>query len=163
MAGCEGPAALSPEEGLALQKGHKNSGSQAELIKDVRQATARFHSTVQAVKAGYVPDPHCVAAPGLGTMGHHWVNPSLMDPVFDPLRPEALLYAPDRNGNLKLVAVEYIVINVGQPQPMFAGRPFDVGGVPPLGDTPHWSLHVWVWEENPSGMFAPFNPNLSCG
>jgi hypothetical protein len=23
-------------------------------------------------------------------------------------------------------------------------------------------LHVWFWEANPSGMFAPFNPTLSC-
>jgi len=27
----------------------------------------------------------------------------------------------------------------------------------------HYDLHVWVAERNPSGLFAPFNPTLSCG
>jgi hypothetical protein len=25
----------------------------------------------------------------------------------------------------------------------------------------HYDVHAW-FEENPSGFFAPFNPNLSC-
>jgi hypothetical protein len=43
-----------------------------------------------------------------------------------------------------LVAVEYIVIDVGQPAPT------------------HWSLHVWLWKDNPNGLFAAFNPDVSC-
>ncbi|HEX6942179.1 MAG TPA: hypothetical protein VF128_04590, partial [Gemmatimonadaceae bacterium] len=90
----------------------------------------------------------------------HWVNQNLVDPVFDPLNPEVVLYAPDRNGNLKLVAVEYIVINTGQARPAFDGQLFDVGGTPiPAA---HWSLHVWLGQPNPSGTFAPFNPNVDC-
>ena len=27
---------------------------------------------------------------------------------------------------------------------------------------PHYDLHVWVWQANPAGIFAPFNPNVSC-
>ena len=133
---------------------------QSELLLAVRRATARFHSTAQAIAAGYEPDDHCVSVPGLGGMGFHWVNPSLVDPVFDPLKPEALLYATGPGGNLRLVAVEYIVINVGQPAPTFGDQPFNVGGTPvPVA---HWSLHVWLYENNPSGIFAPFNPNISC-
>ena len=133
---------------------------ESELVKSVRRATARFHSTAQAIAAGYEPDDHCVSAPGLGGMGFHWVNPSLVDPVFDPLKPEAVLYAMGPGGNLRLIAVEYIVINIGQPAPMFGDQPFDVGGTPV--PVPHWSLHVWLHENNPSGIFAPFNPNISC-
>ena len=132
----------------------------SQMLQAVRRATARFHSTAQAIAAGYEPDDHCVSVPGLGGMGFHWVNPSLVDPVFDPLKPEAILYAPGPGGNLRLVAVEYIVINVGQPAPMFGDQPFDVGGTPV--PAPHWSLHAWVHESNPSGIFAPFNPNVSC-
>lgn len=132
----------------------------AGLLQSVRRATAKFHSTTQAIEAGHEPDDHCVSVPGLGGMGYHWVNPSLVDPVFDPLKPEALLYATGPGGNLRLVAVEYMVVNVGQPAPMFGDQPFDVGGTPlPV---PHWSLHVWLYENNPSGIFAPFNPNISC-
>lgn len=133
---------------------------ESELVKSVRRATARFHSTAQAIAAGYEPDDHCVSVPGLGGMGFHWVNPSLVDPVFDPLKPEAMLYAMGPGGNLRLIAVEYIVIDVGQPRPMFGDQQFDVGGTPV--PVPHWSLHVWLYEDNPSGMFAPFNPNISC-
>jgi hypothetical protein len=133
---------------------------ESELLKSVRRATSRFHSTAQAIEAGHEPDDHCVSAPGLGGMGFHWVNPSLVDPVFDPLKPEAILYAMGPGGNLRLIAVEYIVINVGQPPPMFGDQPFNVGGTPV--PAPHWSLHVWLYENNPSGIFAPFNPNISC-
>ena len=130
------------------------------LLKSVRQATARFHSTTQAIKAGYEPDDHCVSVPGLGGMGYHWANQSLVDPVFDPLKPEVALYATGPDGNLKLVAVEYIIIDVGQPAPMFGDQPFNVGGTPVPAD--HWSLHVWLYEHNPSGIFASFNPNITC-
>lgn len=96
----------------------------------------------------------------LAGMGFHWVNPTLVDGVFDPEKPEAVLYAPGPNGNLRLVAVEYIVINLGQPRPSFGNQPFNVGGTPV--PAPHWSLHVWLYEENPNGLFTPFNPNVSC-
>ena len=131
-----------------------------QLLKDVKKATSRFHSTTQAIKAGYVPDEHCVSVPHLGGMGIHWVNPNLVDGVFDPLKPEAVLYAPGPDGNLRLIALEYVVINTGQAAPMFGSQPFDVDGVPGLPS--HWSLHVWLYEHNPSGMFMPFNPNVHC-
>jgi hypothetical protein len=135
------------------------------LVEEVRQHTARFSNSTTAIAAGYQPDEHCVAHPELGGMGSHWVNGPLIDPEFDPMQPEALLYEPDGAGGHRLIGVEYIVINAGQPHPTFDGHPFDVGGVPPLTEAgvPHFSLHVWLHRENPAGMFAPFNPNVSCG
>lgn len=130
------------------------------LLREVTRATVKYRSTQQATRAGYQEDPHCVAVPGLGGMGHHWANGSLVDPVFNPLQPEVMLYAPDANGRMTLVAVEYIVINVGQPAPTFGGQPFDVGGTPV--PVPHWSLHVWLHQANPNGTFTPFNPTVSC-
>ena len=137
-----------------------NGVSESNLLKSVRAATAKFHSTTQAIMAGYEPTEHCVSVPGLGGMGYHWVNPSLVDPVFDPLKPETVLYATGPGGQLRLVALEYVVVNVGQPAPMFGDQPFDVGGAPlPI---PHWTLHARLYEHNPLGMFAPFNPNITC-
>lgn len=137
-----------------------SAAAENDLLKAVRQATNKYHSTQQAIMAGYEPDDHCVSVPGLGGMGYHWVNFSLVDPVFDPLKPEAVLYATGPGGNLRIVALEYIVINTGQPAPTFDGQAFDVNGAPlPI---PHWTLHVWLYENNPSGMFTPFNPNVSC-
>lgn len=137
-----------------------SASSSAGLVKTVHAATARYHSTKQATKAGYAEASPCVSVPGLGGMGFHWVNGALVDDVFDPLQPEAVLYAPGPNGSLKLVAVEYIVLNMGQTAPTFDGHPFDVGGTP--DPRPHWSLHVWVHRDNPSGIFAPFNPAVTC-
>jgi len=54
-----------------------------KLLKQVHAAVSRFHSTKQAEMAGYEADPVCVEA-SPGGMGHHWVNPDLVDPVFEP-------------------------------------------------------------------------------
>jgi hypothetical protein len=135
------------------------------LLAMLRQETSKFQSTSAAAAAGYQADDHCVAHPELGGMGFHWVNPDLVDPVFDPMKPEVLLYASVAGGGLELVAVEYVVIDTGQARPDFDGHPFDVGGVPPLtaAGVAHWSLHVWAHRDNPAGPFTPFNPNVSCG
>ena len=132
------------------------SAETAALVMQVHAASARFHSQVQATKAGYELGSPCVAAPGLGGMGFHWLNFGKVDPVFNPMEPEALLYSPDG----KLIAVEYIVIDVGQPRPSFGDHPFDIGGAPlPVN---HWTQHVWLHLPNPSGIFAPFNPSVVC-
>lgn len=151
--------AAAAKGGNAVSAGHG-----AGLLKAVHAGVARFHSQTQAEKAGYVSTVDCVQVPGLGAMGVHYVNQGLIDPVFDAMQPEALLYLPQENGQPRLVGVEYIVINVGQPRPSFDGHPMDIGGVPILTQrqVPHWSLHVWVNAENPNGTFTPFNPTLSC-
>jgi len=161
MIGCgEAPPTSPAEAGApALKKAVDASSSQADLLDVVRRISGRFHSEAQATKHGYVSDGHCVSSPA-GGMGVHWVNSSLVDPVFDPLRPESVNFAPGPNGIPKLVAVEYIVINVGQPAPTFGGQAFDVGGTPV--PVPHWSLHVWLWKDNPNGLFTAFNPGVSC-
>lgn len=156
---------ISPDGTPRFEKAAPTSGaSQADWLKALKQVTARFNSLTLAQAEGYTPEDICVALPGVGGMGYHWANPSLIDPVFDPLKPEVLLYAKAPNGHLRLIAVEYVVINVGQPRPAFAGYAFDVGGVPPLQQAgiPHWSLHVWLFEENSLGLHAPFNPTVSC-
>jgi hypothetical protein len=150
------------EENLSVSKNvmESNRRSESDLLRSVRSATARFHSTTQAIMTGYEPEDHCVSVPGLGGMGYHWANPALVDPVFDPLKPEVVLYAKGPDGEWRLIALEYVVINVGQPRPSLGDQLFDIGGAPV--PVPHWTLHVWLYENNPSGMFAPFNPNISC-
>ena len=162
LAACDGdPQAVGhAHDHTAVSFSRVGAGPLEALAKQVRQATTRFSSTTQAAAAGYASASPCVALAGLGGMGVHWVNGGLVDPVFEPLQPEAVLYAPKRNGELELVGLEYIVIDVGQTPPSFDGQPFDVGGAPP--PVPHWSLHVWVHRENPAGLFAPFNPAVVC-
>ena len=138
-------------------------------LQDVRGATARYHSIEQATRDGYVQASPCESSPA-GAMGQHWVNFALMaNPAIDPLRPEVLLYLPDANGNLELVAVEYLKFDADgslltdDDRPFFFGQPFD-GPMP--GHSPgmpvHYDLHVWVAEHNPNGVYAQWNPALRC-
>src|SRR5918996_3848842 len=139
--------------------------SPSDEIQALKAATARYHSFEQAERDGYtVAGEPCVASPE-GTMGIHAINPALIaDPVIDPLRPEILLYVPGENGKLRLVGVEYLVLDADGDldRPSVFGQAFDG---PMEGHTPtmpvHYDLHVWVWSDNPSGLFAMFNPDLS--
>ena len=46
-------------------------------------------------------------------MGFHYALASRIDQNINPSEPEVLLYLPDDDGILELVAVEYIFPNVG--------------------------------------------------
>jgi len=140
-------------------------------LAKVRQATAKYHDVNAALADGFVPTPNCVASPD-GGMGIHYVNPPrLMDSEVNILEPEILLYVESGNG-LKLLGVEYWfsigppdtpIPNPAPPAPIIFGMPLE-GPMPAHepGQPPHYDLHAWVWKANPSGIFAPFNPNVSC-
>ena len=139
-------------------------------------ATARFNSLVQAGEAGYGLPPEgplheCIASfDNTGAMGFHYINGNLLDGVIDPAAPEALVYAPDKHGKLKLVALEYVVFAdawASSEPPMLFDQMFMFTPAPNRYAIPaFWSLHAWIYKDNPTvpdGMFAPFNPDVSCG
>jgi hypothetical protein len=138
--------------------------SPEDELQAVRAATAPYHSVEQALSAGYVAPPECVASP-MGGMGYHFENPALMeDSILDATRPEMLLYARKSNGKLELVAVEYYLeADQASGMPQLFGQAFQ-GPMPAHhpGMETHYDLHVWLWEDNPSGTFAEWNPNVSC-
>ena len=83
-------------------------GQAARLVQLVRNATKGFQD-VSNVPAGYGPFLGCVSGPDHGAMGVHYVNGDLVgDGKIDVSQPEALIYET-RNGETKLVGVEYIV------------------------------------------------------
>lgn len=120
-------------------------------------------------------------------MGHHYVNPRLLGltaPVngrvngtgtYTGVNPPAiLLYAPDSSNGLKLVGIEMLVFAQAwhaehkQP-PKFRGREYNFMADNPAtpqdeahGFMPHYDLHIWLFEHNPSGLYAQWNPALSC-
>ena len=126
-------------------------------LQTARRAAMKFHSFTQAEKAAYE-----LASPYVPNMGYHYVNGALlMDGQFEIEKPEALLYVPNEQGKLKLVGIEYIVPGFLSPEPPEGF----------LGDSDHWhfnpvvaggswTLHVWVVEDNPDGVFAPSSPNV---
>jgi hypothetical protein len=151
-------------------------------LQAAKAASARYHSVEQALKDGYsgAGEP-CVTSPGApapsGAMGIHYVNGALIGPAsagLDALQPEIMLYVPKPNGELELVGVEYFAVAADQTpdtqgnyddsdRPSVLGVPLDG---PMAGHAPgmpvHYDVHVWFWEPNPNGMFAPFNAELSC-
>jgi len=135
-------------------------------LAPVRAATAPFHDPAAAQAAGYVKVTgldYCFNNPGVGGMGFHLINTGLLDTKLDWQHPEAMVYAPSGDGNLQLVAVEWIVpadawAKTGATQPPSVNG-HSLHLLPTLGV---YALHAWIWKPNPSGMFQDWNPNVSC-
>ena len=102
-------------------------------------------------------------------MGIHYASGTLVNSgQVDPLKPQALVYAPEQDGQLHLVAVEYVTFQqqwdaTHSAPPELFGQPFMVN---PAGNRfglpPFYSLHAWIWTNNPTGMFSMWNPAVSC-
>ncbi|PWI17246.1 hypothetical protein DI272_26090 [Streptomyces sp. Act143] len=133
-------------------------------------ATGKYAHEATAVADGYVRSDECAADPKEGGMGYHYINPEyakLTEP--DPEKPTALLYEADAKGVRHLVAVEWIVVDADQnlatddDRPSLFGVPFD-GPMPGHyeGMPIHYDLHAWLYKPNPSGLFSPWNPTVTC-
>lgn len=145
--------------------------SSSELVQEVRNATQAYRNVSQAEAAGYVLFEGCVSGEDEGAMGVHYLNPALVgDGTVNLKTPEMLVYEPRRNGSLRLVAVEYItfkqawesVHGEGVP-PIMAGQLFDFHNAPNRFAVPAvYGLHIWAWKYNPKGLFAEWNPRVTC-
>ncbi len=148
-----------------------------------------------ALAEGYIPDPSgmCVTAEmegqpaEAGTMGIHFFRPDLLgitgvEPRVngtsthtDFLKPAVLIYEPQEDGSLALVAVENLVFikaweaagNTAPPS--YQGVPYDRMADDPATEVdeahmfePHYDRHVWLYRENPNGVFAQYNRNATC-
>ena len=162
----------------------------------VRAAAARFRDVEVALAEGYIPAPGSVCEAAvhmgqpaeLGAMGIHYFRPDLLGITAPPnprvagsgthtdfLEPAILIYEPQADGTLELVAVENLVFqsawraagNSGPPS--FHGVAYDRMADDPATPVdeahafePHYDRHVWLFRDNPNGVFAPFNPNVRC-
>jgi hypothetical protein len=152
---------------MALGGSHDRQGSTG-LVREVRQATQPFQDVNAAIAAGYSSAGSCVSGPEVGAMGVHFANPTLLgDGELDAAQPEILVYE-QRNGRLRLLAVEYVVLaeqwdakKIGPP--VLDGQHFHYVGAPNrYGSPAFYELHVWAWKNNPNGMFVDWNPTVSC-
>lgn len=136
------------------------AGGQSELA-EARRATANFHKVSHAEAAGYgstLESLGCFENPGVGGMGLHFLDGSLLDATVDAAAPEALVYEMRADGKLKLVGLEYIVPIAaweGSEPPSLFGRHFHAHSTLPL-----YVLHAWIWAPNPLGMFEDWNPRV---
>jgi hypothetical protein len=137
----------------------------------VHQATVQYRDVAVALADGYVPVGDCAELPGVGGMGYHYLHPQRAgDTVVEPAQPELLVYVPDRQGRLRLGAVEYFVADGDQDLATDDDRPSLFGRIPfegPMeGHEPgmpvHYDLHVWLYRPNPAGQLAGWNPKVTC-
>lgn len=140
-----------------------------ELIAQIRGEVAAFHDVNNAIDAGYNPFLSCLFDDIEGGMGQHYVNPALVgDGMVDPLRPEAMVYEPRENGDLILVALEYVVplgLWTETDPPALFGQSFHentkITEANPEAN-PAWILHLWIGTHNPNGIFTDYNPSVFC-
>ena len=165
ITGCQKDTAVNPagEEiettaTASTQKGSNGFGNYTGLdpqtvweLQQAKIATARYNNFDNAVADGYV-DINVIVP----EMGYHFLRMEHLNPTFEYDKPEILVYNREENGRMKLVAVEYAV-------------PIAESANAPAGFTGNndqwsiyqgvlWTLHAWIWEYNPEGVFNPTNP-----
>ena len=107
----------------------------------------------------------CIAQPGLGGMGVHYVNPALVvDTVLDPARPEALVYEPRqlRPHEARGARVHRVQGRVGRDAHGAADAVRNAvrlhAGPNRYGIPAFYALHAWIWKEIRAGMFKRLEP-----
>jgi hypothetical protein len=165
-------------------------------LAEVRAATERFRDVNVALAEGYIRDPGnlCDTAEmmgrpaSMGAMGIHFFRPDMLGITSGPdqrvngtgvhtdfRQPSILIYEPQADGSLELVAVENLVFQkswkaTGATEPpRFHGVTWDTMADDPATAIdeahmfePHYDRHVWIYRENPNGVFTPFNPAVTC-
>lgn len=173
--GCErADTALEPTTDALTTDAYGTAATDRYAVIDreiamLRQATTRFHRFEEAQAAGHrvlvshpVTGATCLSDPAAGGMGRHYLNPELFpDDELSVTEPEVVLYEPMPNGKLRLVGFEYVVpYSVRGPDetpPTLLGQEFLHNDTFDL-----WMLHVYAWKNNPEGMFATWNPTITC-
>lgn len=166
-----------------------SQASSAQTLSALRQFTAPLHDVDAATEARYAlfvlspataPDG-CISDASAGGMGYHYTRgDNLGDDAIDLLDPEFLVYAPTnaprKNGiaRTRLAAVEYFLPFTAKwpapGNPTFTKAPslHDFASTSNLPDVPFtpttrfggWMFHIWLWEDNPAGMFENFNGSV---
>lgn len=161
------------------QQQNQLEGQGDQLVQIVRNATQRYQN---AAPSGYGAVLGCVSGSDHGAMGVHYVNGTLLDGAtlvsgqnLDPTRPQALIYEPQPNGEMKLVGVEFIILAsalppdaapevdghlmlyIDGPSAARPNAPQNRYGLPGF-----FELHVWAWKDNPQGPFVDWNNHVSC-
>lgn len=186
-------AVLAAANGTALAG---TPGPGEPTLAEVRAATEKYQDVKVALAEGFIRDPTdmCETADMMGrpasagAMGVHYFRPDLLGVTGPPnprvngtgtytdfRAPSILIYEPQADGSMQLVAVENLVFQASwaaaghASPPTFHGVAYDNMQDDPATATdeahnfdPHFDRHVWVYRENPNGVFEPFNPAVSC-
>ena len=189
--------ALALATALAAQStSTQQPGPGEPTLDEVRQLTQKYTDVEVALKEGYIRDPYdmCETAEMMGqpaargAMGVHYFRPDMLGITEPPnprvngtgthtdfRNPSILIYEPQADGSMQLVAVENLVFakawrEAGHTRPpSYYGVTWDAMIDDPKTPTdeahqfePHFDRHVWLYRDNPSGVFSPYNPAVSC-
>lgn len=165
-----GAVALSAPKALQAQ-------AQAADLTAAKAALAKYSDPLMAIKDGYFSTLACIDFPAgakdgpveypPGAMGVHFLNPANIGPNLDPAKPQVLLYEPVGD-KLVLTGAEWFVpvAVAGDKAPSIFGQtlagPMD--GHEPImpASLRHYDLHVWLYKDNPKGMFTSTNAAVKC-
>lgn len=194
MRNCSGMLLLLA--GISLIGGCQSSEREPTL-DEVRAIAEKYRDVAVAKAEGFTTDNKCVTAAMLGhpaemgTMGLHYVRRDLLGLPPKPSppgsgrvsgtgthtdfrQPAMLVYEPQADGSLQLVAVENLVFADAwhakfKAPPTFHDRTYPLLKDDPVtsldeahGWQPHYEQHLWVFRDNPNGPYSPFNPKVSC-
>jgi hypothetical protein len=140
--------------------GMANGADAAELAM-LNDMFAGYTDITAAQAAGYTERiTPCWYHRDHGGQGVHYARTDLIDGTVSLHEPEIVMYEPRADGTEEFLAIEYIVPFSAWQQadpPRLLGRDFMRNERLEL-----WVLHVWLGKDNPSGMYADWNPNVSC-
>jgi len=146
-------------------------------LQAAKAALAKYSDPIAAVRDGYFSTVACIDFPKgavdgpveypPGAMGVHFLNLSNIGPTLDPAKPQVLIYEPVGD-KLVLTAAEWFMPleAAGGKAPSIFGQtlagPMD--GHEPIMPAAlrHYDLHVWLWKDNPRGMFTSTNAAVKC-
>jgi hypothetical protein len=146
-------------------------------LQSVKAALSKYSDPIVAVRDGYFSTVACIDFPKganegsitypPGAMGVHFLNMANVGPKLDPAKPQVLIYEPVGD-KLVLTAAEWFMPEeaAGGTAPTIFGQtlygPMD--GHEPIMPAAlrHYDLHVWLWKDNPAGMFVSTNKAVKC-
>lgn len=146
-------------------------------LQAAKAALAKYSDPLVAVRDGYYSTVACIDFPKgatdgpvvypPGAMGVHLLNTANIGPKLDPTKPQVLIYE-QVGDKLKLTAAEWFmpVEAAGGVAPSIFGQTLQgpMDGHEPImpAALKHYDLHVWLWKNNPKGMFTSTNSAVKC-
>jgi len=167
----------SVAQAQAKQAGAPMAAKLSPELVATRAALEKYQNPLVAVRDGYFSTVACIDFPKgavdgpveypPGAMGVHFLNTANIGPQLDPAKPQVLIYEPV-GGKLKLVAAEWLmpVAVAGGKTPSILGQKLvgPMNGHEPImpAELTHYDLHVWLWKDNPKGVFTSTNAAVKC-
>jgi hypothetical protein len=96
----------------------------------------------------------------LPNMGYHFMKQKISMQLLKSGNQNCWCTTKDESGKFELVAIEYAVPLDLLPDGPPEGFTGSADAWDHNTDFGLWTLHAWIWQFNPDGVFKPMNPNV---